>query len=426
MSQDDSDYFATIEPPTTADVPPTLEAAEIATRTMRGELGGTEAIAAMAQHFLATVPEVDMVIATLTLSDPHPTTGWYRLGDRTWGREWVRPGSSYAQGAKLSDARALISMPWIAQRARRTGLVVVPDVRELPAAAAEDRRKCEEFGLTAGITAALVGDEALLGTFALSCARPYQWPASVVADALLLRAAITGRIAIERARTALALAVSRGDRAEQSQEHLFSILELDLHGPLADLLARQQDDVSERVADTVRQALAVIHDVLEMRRELARADLEWVDLDQAVADVARWVRTSVNNGGLELEIAPPTGIQVRTTATALRRILVNLLGNAIARTPPGGLVRLEITSSESAGRVRIGVHDTGPTLSLEQQADLFRPTEKATPTMPGTGLGLPVSRSLAERDGGTIGVTSAEGGVTTWVELRGRGRPTSL
>jgi signal transduction histidine kinase len=75
--------------------------------------------------------------------------------------------------------------------------------------------------------------------------------------------------------------------------------------------------------------------------------------------------------------------------------------------------------------VRIRVRDTGPGLTPEQQGEVFKPFVRfAGPDIRGTGLGLSLSRSLAERDGGMLGVESTPGeGSVFWLDLPAPGDP---
>jgi signal transduction histidine kinase len=99
-----------------------------------------------------------------------------------------------------------------------------------------------------------------------------------------------------------------------------------------------------------------------------------------------------------------------------------LVGNAIVHNVARGevIVSTESLLGESGEhRVRVIVRDTGPGLTPEQLGQVFEPFVRyARPDVKGTGLGLSLSRSIAERDGGTIGAESTLGsGSAFWVEL---------
>jgi signal transduction histidine kinase len=100
------------------------------------------------------------------------------------------------------------------------------------------------------------------------------------------------------------------------------------------------------------------------------------------------------------------------------QIVLNLLGNAIDAVDGrvGAQVRLSIRVGE--GRCRLEVADNGPGLAPAAKDRLFEPYLTTKPAGAGTGLGLAVSRRLAEHMGGAIGLGDRpEGGALAWVEL---------
>ncbi len=103
------------------------------------------------------------------------------------------------------------------------------------------------------------------------------------------------------------------------------------------------------------------------------------------------------------------------------QILTNLLSNAMKFSPEGGTVTVAIADGVQ-GFLRFIVRDDGPGIEREQQVRLFARFEQLeeanTRKRGGTGLGLAISRSLAEQQGGRIGVDSAPGqGSAFWFEL---------
>jgi signal transduction histidine kinase len=113
-------------------------------------------------------------------------------------------------------------------------------------------------------------------------------------------------------------------------------------------------------------------------------------------------------------------LPVRGDRKRLLQIASNLVGNAIKYNRPGGWVRLDAAALPD-GRVEFGVADSGPGLSLEQQARLFQPFERLGAQggpVAGTGLGLALCRQLSEAMGGEVGVSSRPGeGARFWVRL---------
>jgi len=104
---------------------------------------------------------------------------------------------------------------------------------------------------------------------------------------------------------------------------------------------------------------------------------------------------------------------------AITRVLHNLLTNALKFSPPGGVVEVRTRSEE--GQVILEVQDYGPGIPPEAIPQLFQPfgrtDQSIKSVIPGTGLGLYVSKVLVEAHGGTISISS-EGGKGTTVTVR--------
>ena len=100
--------------------------------------------------------------------------------------------------------------------------------------------------------------------------------------------------------------------------------------------------------------------------------------------------------------------RVQGDSVLLKRALANLLGNAVKYTPPGG--RVVVRASVAGGALEIDVSDNGPGILPEAQARLFDRFYRVPGTMgEGTGLGLSIVRSIVEKHGGRIRVTSTPG-----------------
>src|SRR5512143_560927 len=97
-----------------------------------------------------------------------------------------------------------------------------------------------------------------------------------------------------------------------------------------------------------------------------------------------------------------------TDPVRLQQILVNLVSNAVRHSPTRGCI--EIGVHLNGDGIEFAVSDEGPGIPAEVQERIFEPFERFDPgSGVGTGLGLPVSRRLAEVLGGKLSLTSAPG-----------------
>jgi len=87
------------------------------------------------------------------------------------------------------------------------------------------------------------------------------------------------------------------------------------------------------------------------------------------------------------------------------QILVNLIGNAVRHSPPGGTVTLRFDRTTDLASVTVS--DEGPGIAPADQQRIFERFERAGPDDGGTGLGLAISRRLARSMGGDIHLESA-------------------
>ena len=165
--------------------------------------------------------------------------------------------------------------------------------------------------------------------------------------------------------------------------------------------------------------LAIINDILDISKiEAQKVEVERLncDLPQLIADVVSLSRPWAAKKGLEFEIIfdkliPRT---IQTDPLRTKQVLVNLVSNAIKFTA-GGKVKLKIFREISyfAHTMRFEIVDTGIGMTPEQMGRLFQPFTQAdastTRKFGGTGLGLTISKRLANLLGGDITVTSEAG-----------------
>jgi signal transduction histidine kinase/CheY-like chemotaxis protein len=187
-------------------------------------------------------------------------------------------------------------------------------------------------------------------------------------------------------------------------------------------LDAEQRELVGIVRGSAESLLVIINDILDFSKIEAgelTLDEQPVNLRGLLDDAVNLVALTADAKGLRLtvEMAPNCPVTVVADETRMRQILVNLLGNAVKFTDRGGVsVRVSVLSSDS-GRVRlsIAVRDTGIGIAREQLDRLFVAfSQVEAVTRGGTGLGLVISRRLAEAMGGTITVASTPGEGSTF------------
>ena len=141
-----------------------------------------------------------------------------------------------------------------------------------------------------------------------------------------------------------------------------------------------------------------------------------VSLAALTEEVSRFGSTSAAEKQIQLVFEAHGDAIVRGDADALRRLVQNLVENAISYTPPGGTVT--VTVSEDAAHCRLSVADTGIGIApgdLPLVFDRFFRADPARASTGGSGLGLSIVRSIAEAHGGTVTVESELGIGSTFV-----------
>jgi PAS domain S-box-containing protein len=169
--------------------------------------------------------------------------------------------------------------------------------------------------------------------------------------------------------------------------------------------------------------LRLIDDILDLSRiEAGRVSvsLEPVEVGPVLTEVGSTLAPMANRAGIALRMAEiARAPEVVADRTRFAQVLLNFGSNAIKYGRAGGTVRFAL--SEQPGSLRISVTDDGIGIPLEQQDKLFQPFHRAgqeTGPIEGTGIGLTISKRLAELMHGSVGFESTEGlGSTFWLEL---------
>jgi len=175
---------------------------------------------------------------------------------------------------------------------------------------------------------------------------------------------------------------------------------------------------AQEVYEGAERTITLLNNFLDLTRlDAGRVKPVWreIDLVPALESAISGVEPAAEGKRIRLEVvttgAPTT---VRTDPVHFNQILVNLLANAIRHGPEGQPVTVQAQSVAPSLEVR--VVDRGPGVPVDLRERIFEPFERFdTHSGVGTGLGLPVSRRLAEVLGGRLTVDDTPGGGATFV-----------
>jgi PAS domain S-box-containing protein len=229
------------------------------------------------------------------------------------------------------------------------------------------------------------------------------------------------------------------ESASSAKSEFLSSMSHELRTPLnailgfAQLLQRdKKEPLSTRHRDRVEQILKggehllrLIDDILDLSHiEAGRVSLsmEPVDVREVLDELLTTLEPAAARAGVRIALAdtPPDLPPIAADRTRLTQILMNYGSNGIKYNRPGGTVTFEV-SRVGDGRLRVTVTDTGMGIPAAKQHTLFQPFQRAgqeTGPIEGTGIGLTISKRLAELMGGEVGFRSVPSqGSAFWVDV---------
>ncbi|MBI3516290.1 MAG: PAS-domain containing protein [Proteobacteria bacterium] len=178
-------------------------------------------------------------------------------------------------------------------------------------------------------------------------------------------------------------------------------------------------EYADHIISSGEHLLSLINDLLDLAKiEAGKMDMQPqpVDVRQLLSSALLMVRETATSGGVAVRLeAPDEPIVVSGDARRLKQCFLNLISNAVKFTPAGG--RVVITVTPGRNTVEIAVADTGIGVKASDIAKIFEPFGQVDSMLgrrhAGSGLGLPLARSLVELHGGDLSFRSVEGAGTT-------------
>lgn len=228
-------------------------------------------------------------------------------------------------------------------------------------------------------------------------------------------------------------ALDAAQKSTKSRSEFFSRMSHDMRTPLnavigfCDMAERsfaqgdQEKGMSQlkKLSFAGKQLLGLINDILELSRMEAGKDYleeQKLDLEELLTDTAEMFRERIQEEGKKLEVSVDfTDRKVLADGRKINQIVNNLLSNALKYSDPEDTIRLQARQFyfEQHSKFQIVVEDTGIGMSPEFLEHLFEPYTRETAftsrAVAGTGLGMPIVKSLVQQMSGEIYVESELG-----------------
>lgn len=185
-------------------------------------------------------------------------------------------------------------------------------------------------------------------------------------------------------------------------------------------------EYAELIHDAASHLLTIINEILDISKMQSgkyTLDAHEVALDEVLAACVHLLVPMALDAGVTVNLVqqPYRLPVVRGDIVKLRQAFSNLISNAVKFTPASGSVTIEAVSRSDTG-ITIHIRDTGVGMSPEEAKIALTPFGQVdgrhSRWREGTGLGLPIARSLVELHGGTLSLTSVKGvGTEVTIEL---------
>jgi len=198
------------------------------------------------------------------------------------------------------------------------------------------------------------------------------------------------------------------------------VLAKEIFGPLANDRYREYAD---NIQSSGRHLLSLIDDILEYSRlEVGSVELQETEfyLIKTARSTETMLAAKAAEKSITIAVSENLNIELRADERKLKQVLINLVSNAIKFTPEKGHIELDL-SLDPEGNVILSVTDDGFGISQEEIENVMRPFGRTqhsiSKSIEGTGLGLPLARSIIELHGGELIINSNENKSGTTIEI---------
>jgi CheY-like chemotaxis protein/nitrogen-specific signal transduction histidine kinase len=223
---------------------------------------------------------------------------------------------------------------------------------------------------------------------------------------------VTVEVETERAKTEFVSTVSHELRTPMTS--IKGYADLLMMGAVGELADKQRNFLSI-IKNNADRLTELVNDLLNISRiESGRIELspKAIRLEQMINQVVTTMETRVNDNDLTLRLEVPRDLpSVFADPARVVQVLTNLVANACQYTPPNG--EIVVSACTSGDDVRVSVADTGIGIAQEDKEKIFdrffRADDSRVQKVSGTGLGLPIVKSLTEMQGGQVWVESELG-----------------
>ncbi len=237
------------------------------------------------------------------------------------------------------------------------------------------------------------------------------------------------RASAENARKRAEEAQRRAEEASASKSRFLAGMAHDIRSPIsaidgfAQLLRRTSDGPHRQHAERILQATSHLRDMADTLSELAELEAGSIDLDVQNVDLCPLIHETTaalegraSDADITLNAATPdTPVYASANPQALRRVVDNLVGNAIKYCACGDHVSIRLHAPlQPDAQICVEISDTGPGIDDEFLSIMFEPFTQRDETADGSGLGLAVTKELVQAMNGRVDASSSAGEGTTF------------